>query len=358
MRRLFISNSNQPHGLRAVIVTLLALVLVIVVVDRAVGVIVPRIAMEPPFILRQQNVPGVERLWAFEDAGVAPVVFTGSSQGHMAFSPHVFNDRVAALTGHAIQSVNVSVWGSVTTIQRDLIRNLLLPTHPKIILYAIEMRAALPAAQHGLAVDDFRNKPLGYALTVSSPIERNVLLWLLRHSNLVSYRDNLRDWLTGTRAIDDVGYSMSVVDDLGYFRDPTIYNRDPTVIQTQFVPFTMDDATRQLFVDIKTSCDQASVPCILLNLPLHEQSYQYISAGDEAVYQATLHGSGLAIWDFNTKECRAALGDASFFNLNHLNASGAEKLSAWVADVYIHRQMGQPAVGDPSCAQFSDPPTE
>ena len=353
MHPLFISSSDATRTLRKVAFTLLAVAVLLVVLDQSVGVLIRRISNEPPFILRQQNVSGVQALWRIEDQGVAPIIFTGSSQGHMAFSPHVFNDQVTVLTGQTVQSVNVSVWGSVLTIQRDLIRNLMLPAHPKAIFYGIEMRAALPEAQKGDAVKDFRNKPLGYALTASTA-ERDLLLWLLRHSNLFLYRDNLRDWLTGTRAINDVGYDMSSVDDLGYFRDPTVSIRDPASITTNFIPFTMDAPTRQILVDIKTSCDQVQTVCILLNLPLHEQSYQYISAAEEALYQDLLHGVGLPIWDFNTPACRTALGDASYYNLNHLNAAGAEKLSTWIAAVYVRTQIGQPAADASTCAVISD----
>ncbi len=351
MRRLFIQDSESPHTIPKLLPVILGVFICLIVIDRTFGLILPGLTIEPPFILRLQNVQGVERLWAMNVANIKPIVFTGSSEMHMGVSPHVFNDQIKTTTGQAVDSVNVSVWGSVANIQHDLIPNLIVPNHPQIVIYGVEMRALLPAAQNGIEANDFWNKPLGYAVSSPSSLERDMLLWLMQNSNLVRYRDNLREWLTTKREINQIGYSETAVDDLGYFYQEGFLDRNPKVLTDEFVPFTADEQTRQLMVDIGTTCKKSGVQCILLNMPLHETAYEYITTEDEATYQSVLKEAGLPIWDFDTEKCRSALGDASFYNLNHLNAAGAEIFSKWVADVYAQMFFNQPVTGDATCAE-------
>ncbi len=353
MRHLFIQDSESPRTISKLLVLILGVFICLIVIDRAFGRILPRLTIEPPFILRLQNVQGVERLWSMNAANIKPVVFTGSSEMHMGISPHVFNDQLQAKTGQVVNSVNVSIWGSVAIIQHDLIPNLLVPNHPQIVIYGVEMRALLPAAQNGIEANDFWNKPLGYAVASPSSLERNILYWLMQNSNLFRYRDNLREWLTTKREINQIGYSETAVDDLGYFYEPGFLDRDPDVITKEFVPFTESEQTQQLMTDIGATCKQNGVQCILLNLPLHEMAYQYIKPEDAAAYQSVLKKAGLPIWDFDTEKCRSALGDNSFFNLNHLNAAGAEIFSKWVADVYAQVFFKQPVQGDATCAELN-----
>lgn len=352
MRRLFMQDTESPRTLGQLAVLAVGVIVSLVIVDFAVGQIMPRITIEPPFILRFQNVQGVEKLWSFDEAGIQPIVFTGSSQLHMGISPHVFNDRVEAITGQQVNSVNVSLFGSVAAIQRKLIQNLIIPNHPKLIFYGIEMRALLPAAQAAWMVD-FTNRSLGYALSTSSAAERELQVWLLRHSNLFRYRDNFNEWLTAKRALNTLGYAPNTVDDLGHFKDPAIGPRDPISIKGPFVPFATNDVTNQIISDIGNECRQSGVQCILLNMPLHAMAYDYISDADEAMYKTVLNEAGLSIWDFNTEACRNVLGDESFYNLNHLNAGGATLFSQMVADVYANVFDDVPVNGDAACAVIS-----
>jgi hypothetical protein len=353
MRRLFIQDSESPHTFPKLLVVLLGIVVSLIILDWLFGLILPGLTIEPPFILRLQNVQGVERLWAMNKANIQPIVFTGSSQMHMGVSPHIFDEQIKMVTGKAVDSVNVSIWGSVSAIQHDLIANLILPNHPQVIIYGIEMRALLPAAQNGMKAIDFWNKPLGYAVASQSNLERNVLLWLMQNSNLFRYRDNLREWLTTKREINHVGYSPTAVDDMGYFYQEGFLDRNPEILLTDFIPFTASEQTNQLMSDIGTTCKQNGVQCILLNLPLHEMAYQYIKPEDISAYQSVLKAAGLPIWDFDTAKCRTILGDASFYNPNHLNAAGAETFSKWLADVYAQVFFSVPVRGDAACADLN-----
>ncbi|MCA0457454.1 MAG: hypothetical protein LCI00_26035 [Chloroflexi bacterium] len=350
MRRLFMQDFESPRNLRHLALLVALVVVTFVAGDWLLGRLLPLITIEPPFILRFQNVQGVEKLWDFAAEGIEPIVFTGSSQIYSGLSPHIFNDRIKAISGTTVNSVDITVWGGVITIQHDLIRNFILTHHPQRIIYGIEMQALLPSLLNGHTVEDFRNKAFGYAISRESSFERSLLLWLLEHSNWVRYRDNFREWLTGTRRINQLEYPPNSVDDLGFYNEPKIADRDPITIQVGFAPFTATDAVRQLVADIGVTCRNSGVQCVLLNMPIHPLAYDYIASETEKDYQTTLRVAGLDIWDFNTPDCQALLGDSSFYNLNHLNTQGAERFSRMVADVYASVFYGVPITSDATCA--------
>jgi hypothetical protein len=356
MRRLFIQDSESTRTFGKLLRLVVGVLIALVISDFLLGRVLPFITTEPPFILRFENVPGVEALWKFSEAGIKSIIFTGSSQTYAGISPHDFDNHIKAISGRDVNSVNVSVLASIVTIQRDLIHNLLIPNHPQIILYGIEMRAAREAflQEEFFSIKDFKNKALGYALSQASDAERNSLLWFLRHSNWARYRDNFRQWLTGAPLIDEKLRILAQPDDLGYAPFPNTFSDSPAPdnILYQFTPFKLSDLARQMMVDIGTDCDQSGVQCILLNMPLHQSAYQYITAEDEAQYEQLLQAAGLPIWDFNTAQCRAVFGNKNFFNINHLNSNGAVLFSQMIADVYAQVVWGIPIQGDANCATF------
>ncbi|MEP6987367.1 MAG: hypothetical protein ABI970_17310, partial [Chloroflexota bacterium] len=355
-RHLYMQASEETRSVRKLINLLLAVIVILAITDKLIGLLLSHITDEPPLILRVENVRGLEALWSFSEAGVKPIVFTGSSQTYTGISPHLFDQHLQAVSGQEIKSTNVSIVGAVAVIQRDLIRNLIIPNHPQTIIYGIEMRALVPDSQDENAIwsKDFRNKPLGYAVTQPSAFERNLSIWLLEHSSLVSYRDNIQQWLSGTRLINQVTYATSAPDDLGYAPFPNKFSQDGTFIKTQFIPFTVTDTTRQILMGIGETCKQNGTQCILLNMPLHELAYQYISPAEELLYRNLLKEANLPIWDFDTQACHAILGDKDFYNLNHLNSRGAELFSQMVADAYANVYFNVPISGNATCMTMTN----
>ncbi len=356
MRRLFIQDSESPRTLGQLVLLIGLSITALVITDYMLGRFLPTLTIERPLILRSENVPGVDTLWQYSAAGVHPIVFTGSSQLYTAISPHLFDERIKTISGEVVQSVNIGISGSLVNIQRDLIRQLILPNHPRIIIYGIEMRAVKAEwlREDYFSLQDFTNKPLGYAVSHAATFERTLLLWLLEHSNWLRYRDNLHDWLTGARAvITHDTTKVDFTDELGFEPLPNTTSLDTTYVQTQFIPFHASDEVRELLDDIRSDCNQNGVHCILLNMPIHEAAYQFITTEEEADYQKLIRETMLPIWDFNSKGCRQVLGDTAFFNLNHLNMQGAEIFSRIVADVYASVFYDLPLTGNAACAVIS-----
>jgi len=345
---------ESPRTLGQLGLLVVLIVVALVASDWLLGRVLPLITIEPPFILRLQNVPGVEKMWAFAEEGIQPIVFTGSSQLYTGISPALFNDRIKTLSGSALSSLSITIGGGVVTIQHDIIQNFIIPRHPQLIIYAIEMQALTPILQNGYPVEDFRNKPFGYAVSRTSTLERDVLLWLLEHSNWMRYRDNIREWMTGIRTINQFDYAPILTDDLGFFRLPqTEMIVNPNPIKNGYATYYDTPETRQLLAEIESACRQNNIPCLLLNMPLHASAYDIIPPETELEYQRVLHQTGLPVWDFNTPECRVLFGEDMFYNLNHMNELGAAVLSPMVAEVYTHVFYDMPIEGNATCAALS-----
>ncbi len=352
----FIFQPESNWTLRQLVLTAVAVVVILVVSDWLLGRLIRYITAEPPFLLRLENMPGVEALWRFSEAGIKPIVFTGSSQTYSGISPHVFDTRIKAISGQDVKSVDVTFLGSVATIERDLIRNLIIPNHPQVVVYAIEMRALNPESQdeRNEAVSDFRNESLGYALSQDSAAFRDFLIWLLKHSNWIRYRDNFHQWFTGQRGINQEHFFQITIDDVGYSPGMSRFMPDPNVIKTQFIPFGRSETVQKALGDIAANCQQTGTTCVLLNMPIHPMAYEYIKPEEETLYKDVLKEAGLPVWDFNTSSCHLVFKDELFLDLNHLNSKGADKFSAMIADVYANRFLNTPLLKDQICGEYEN----
>lgn len=193
----------------------------------------------------------------------------------------------------------------------------------------------------------FHESALGYALNLPPGLEQTVQLWLMRHSTLVRYRYNVRDWLTGLRAKDNL---TQVPDDLGFTAIVQNYRKDTSNL-SEFIPFVPRQELSAEVTTIGLDCQQHSIRCIVVNMPLHPDIYDYITPQDEARYrallsQATRQGH-LYLWDFNTPACRNQLVALNaFFDINHLNKQGAALFSQALAVVYVREVLHQSVVSN------------
>jgi hypothetical protein len=339
VRRLFISDSEKPRNLPKLFLTVLLVGVVIGVCDQLGNVLLQRISRQMPSIMRgAQNVVGVEALWQMQDAGISPIVFTGSSQMQTAVVPSVFDDEMHKLTNQAMNSVNVSFTGAGPEISYQVIKNLFAPAGVKTVIYGIEMRAL--HKQSGNFVGGFRAAPLGYGLFLPPGIQQSIAIWLARHSALVRYRSLLQTWLVSGQ----VEQSPFSEQDRGYLplSQPTSGERG--LVLSQFVPFETSREARDGFAALAEFCHEAGLRCIVANMPMHERAYRFIPMPDDQQYRDLLlslvTAAKLPLWDFNTSACRSYLGDDAYFDLNHLNSTGAPRFTRMLATVYAQQNAG------------------
>ncbi|MEP7289646.1 MAG: hypothetical protein ABI947_28175 [Chloroflexota bacterium] len=338
------SGSNRPVTVWRLLLTLLCLAIVLVVCDPIVGLLARRFYPEPPYILLDlPSFYGLDRFWQMTDAGQKPIVFTGSSMVFHGVSPHVFDSSIATLTGKSVVSVDVGVTGQTSDIARDLVQNIFIPKGASAIFYTTEMRAY--AARITLA--SYQRSPLGYIMQFEPGLRKTLGLWLLQHSALARYHNNIHDLLTGARPIEyGVGY-YNVLDDRGHASAWDVQDATLSMpIPNDFTPLKIEAPYQAALTEIATACQQSNTPCIVVNMPLHRTLYQVIPTTELAQFRTMILeslGKGkAAFWDFNTDSCIAWLGDKSFLDRDHLNEPGAKKFTYLLAVLYAHQFMGQP----------------
>lgn len=341
-KSLQVTKSEVVGKLRSLVLTLILSVVFFAVLDQVTAPVLKNIFKVPVNIIGGTlNTPGVESLWQMEDRGLHPVVFTGSSQMQMALSPHLFDNQILPLTGSPILSVNVSFSDANSIMIRDVMKSIILPAAPTIVIYGIEMRALNISTRASAA--QLADTPVGYAVHLEPGPEQAVLLWLWRHSAFFRYRDNIKNWLSGTDSFE----TSIVTDDRGY--TTPLDSQDPQIgidlIRQQFTNFRSDKEIWGAFDEVARLCHDMGIVCIIVNMPIQNAAYRYISKGDEFIYRAILgiliEDGKLPLWDFNTPACRSFLGNEAFFNLNHMNETGAKKFTRAMAALYAEQVLAK-----------------
>jgi len=333
-------DSEPTYSRQSIATTLIGVITFIIASELVASAFLPHITSEPPDITQGiYNSPSIDRFWQMQALGLSPLVFTGDSQMQHGLSPHLFDDKLFELTGQRSTSLNMSLSGSFLAIQRVLIQELIIPAKSQTVIWGVTMRSLRPGNTPSQEFSRFKSSPLGSVLTNNSGIIRSISLWLLQHSALVRYRSNIRTWLSGK------SYMLEYKpDDRGYRALPGIASRSGDAILSYYVPFSIDSETQNLLAAVGAACRENHVRCVLVNMPLHPDAYQFITSDDEVLYLRTLHSivdqTGIPLWNFNTELCRGTLADESFNDLTHLNTIGAYKFSRLMAEVYSQQVFG------------------
>src|SRR5271166_5761174 len=122
----------QPSWLRTVfrhrmMLTFALIIGLLILVDQAAGPVIKSLTIEPPLLVTTgENSENILNLWNLTRSGIEPIVFTGDSQMREDFDPTLFDQKIAALSGQPVTTLNISVLGAGTTVSRDVIKYLLL----------------------------------------------------------------------------------------------------------------------------------------------------------------------------------------------------------------------------------------
>jgi hypothetical protein len=355
VRPLFTSASNTPYTIIRTLKTLMCVVLLIVFVDVISGPIAAFISNAPPHIDgTAQFVAGFLAFFRLKNADVKPIVFTGSSQMQVATSPTLFDQEIHTMTNQTVDSVNVSEVGANTTVTRSIIENLLIPNDIKTIIYGIELRALnKPSA---LYEDRYKTAEIGRILTLPQGMEQTLSLWLLEHSNLMRYRNNLQDWIRGdTFSVDFQG------DDHGYLALNAHHPFQDLTNSDQFIPFNRVDALQTDLEAIAQLCHDKAIRCIVVNMPLREDLYKAIPQDSKTVYHDILTSImskwAIPLWDFNNDACQSVFTATNFADINHLNPEGSHMFTKAMATLYARHvlNIGQTTDDLGACAEISTP---
>jgi hypothetical protein len=253
-------------------------------------------------------------------------------------------------------SVNASYSGSRPIMMRDVIKYVILPGHPKVFLYGIEPRALNSPEPNTLGTDSYLSSPIGYALSQPSEPLRAALLWMVHHSGFIRYRELVKGWLESGKV------TLNPAPDDRGFQPLTEMLKGREHLYADAVPFPEANPVQHNAIkEIATDCKDMAVLCIFISMPMSAESYKYILPEDDQVFQQELnritHETLVPIWNFDTPQCRTLLDSTLFYDLSHLNKSGAQKFSVMLATLYLEQIEQSPIEGEvgTDCVQIIKP---
>lgn len=319
--------------MRKVLTTLSLTTLLLVCADSIFRVLAQNFIAEPPtFFLNFMPSAGLMKFWELTGQGIQPVTFTGSSMIEYALSPNHFRKETAQLFGKPVEAANVGIAAATVRFNYLLIRDVIAPTGTRTVIYGVELRAFSPDDPH------LNETPMGYALTQIDEPFRSADLWLLQHSAIFQYRDNVRQLLQGQREI--LKENWGPVDDPGW----VTYSGAPDDIRSlSFLTAMTDEQLATLTMNkLAVFCKHQALTCIIVNMPVQTVVNTHTSTSQMLRYKSILKqliDNGLEVWDFNTVECLGVF-DGGFVDLNHLNEAGALKFTRIAAEMYYHFTTG------------------
>jgi hypothetical protein len=307
--------------------------------DLLFGLCVHLFLPEAPQILYvKRGVPGILDFWNMTDSGIQPITVTGSSMMEQAFSARAFEHDFKALTQQQINAANVSVPGATIAFSYEMIRDVIVPGGAPTVIYGVEMLAFRPIE------DPLNNSQMGQVLGKETGLTQAIHLWLLHHSTLVQYRENILQLLTGMRQIDTEKFNAE--DDKGWVPVHNVFNGKITDSMSTIIRLLSSigdyDLSLRTLDNLADFCKHQKITCIVVNMPLHPMMNQRIRGSDTIRYKTALQrlvDSGIEVWDVNTTECLNSMLNG-FVDLNHLNVIGAQKFTQIMAELYAYRVMG------------------
>jgi hypothetical protein len=339
LERSFTSSSRLASPLRKLAVTLSLICMGLVVVDQSIEFVFNRVLQVAPAILPNsitQSQVGVERFWKLLDSGSFPIVFSGSSMMGSALSPQIFDEQVAAQSDSVPNAVNISIAGSRPHLMVNFSKEIILPNHPRLFFYGIEVRALNIDDEPTIPIDS----PLGFSLEQDSAFTRAVSLMLARRSGIVRYRNAIHDLVT-TGQINNYlsmsnapGFLASAQqqilrgEDYIYARSQLLFHKPSTVQHTALKEMSLD-------------CRSYNVPCMFIGMPINPEIYKMISPEEWDTYHSELlaivRDTQIPIWNFDTPTCRVIFDKTRFTNFTHMNLDGVNIFSSIMASLYVEK---------------------
>lgn len=323
-------------------------VIAVIVFDHLLGLYMAQYFPETPLMLNTFSATiGLDKFWEMTRKNRKPVVFTGSSSTFQGISPFMFDEAFLETTGIPMFSVNGSIAGGVITQARDMIRDIFIPNHPSAIFYQTEIRAF----RDNPSQETYRKSPLGSTLELPAGLQKDIGLWLFENSSLFRYRNNLYDLLTGQRELKPELDKIGFVDERGHYpRNEATAAKAKIVVPNEFSPMIIYETHKSALLEIVSVCHQSEARCIIVHMPIYGTLYASIKPDEMAQFNAMLQqaveGTHVALWNFNTDECRAVLGAELFADPVHLNIQGSARFSQMLAALYAAEYFFKPLPTD------------
>ncbi|MBK8047641.1 MAG: SGNH/GDSL hydrolase family protein [Anaerolineales bacterium] len=283
----------------------------------------------------------LEYLKKFAASHDLDVLFVGNSTTQAGVDPTVFDTERNLSAGAG--SFNASIEGlppaGLLTFLKIYLRYV-QPQHVVIGLSAQDLNSNSPWAKD--VTDRVKASPLAMAEAREGWLGQ-VLAFALDHSVLFRYRNLLHQFVVrgGQLApasnvyFDDRGFdpidrslaSFSASEALQLQNRAGVLNYDAGGLQLQSLKQTIQLLQEQ------------GIDVVLVNMPLADGYYRnFDKPEDYDRYLAALHQVAeqfdVPVLDMESLPAELAFGDAEFADFNHLNATGAQRLTALIADYF------------------------
>ncbi|RPI29615.1 MAG: hypothetical protein EHM61_01055 [Acidobacteria bacterium] len=304
----------------------------------------------------------LDYLRKFEKDHGIDVLFIGNSAVQAGVNPTVFDSERRRLESAKPDSFNAAIEGLPPYGVRLFLEIYLRHSSPRVIIYGItpqDINSASPWAR------DVTQRVQQSILALAES-ERGLLGWtyarLLRLSHLYRYRYVLHQLLLRGGAMRGDGFVY--FDERGFHpirkRLSQLDRAERVRLRNRAGVLNYSTEGEQLdeLKKLMGLCSEKGIRLILVNMPLADDYYgNFDNPADYKTYLDTIsdiaHAYGVPFWDMEHLPSEQNLTDEDFADLNHLNRSGAAKLSRLVgrrccpsSEAQLAGRFRKQAVGD------------
>ncbi len=262
-------------------------------------------------------------------------ILVGSSVVYAGLNPAVIEAAYQSQTGEAIRCFNFGVSGVLASGVRYLVDYVIEQYHPRLIVYGLSARDFGDIEIDRLDGDELAGLDwLQYRLGSFNPVgwleyqtrhARTFGSWLFEpHSDRASDRQWLEDTIAPGRGFEPLARAGNASSVRGGER----------LLDEYFTDYAMAPAELDGLEHILRRHQPPQTQVVLVELPLHPSVIgAYFDPADYAAFNdrivASAAAAGVLYWPTTS---RAMIPDAGWYNLYHLNPTGAEQFSRWLGE--------------------------
>lgn len=291
----------------------------------------------------------VEYFRMFAATHAIDVLFIGNSTTQAGIDPAAFDAARSAL-GVRGNSFNASIEGLPPSVNKEFLKLYLRYADPRTVVIGVtpqDLNANSPWAKD---MDDRAGHSINLVAGARDSVLGYIFAFLLDHSELFRYRYVLHQLLLrggiaiphpdvyfdrrGFHAIQRSLAEFTPSERLQAQNRAGVLNYNPEGEQA--------DALREMIATVRS---YGANP-VLVALPISDHYYaNFDHPSDYQKYRDALQrlvdATGVTLWDMESLAVSEQFGDAEFGDLNHLNRTGAERLSALLAKDYAALPVAQ-----------------
>jgi hypothetical protein len=279
------------------------------------------------------------------------VLFVGNSTTQAGIDPTVFDADRSAL-GAPGDSFNASIEGLPPSVNEQFLKMYLRYADPRTVMIGLTAQDLNSNSPWAKDMEDRAGHSINLLAGAREGPVGVVLAFLLDHSALFRYRYVLHQLLLrGGHAVphpevyfDERGFDAIERSLAGFSPSEAMQSQNRAGVLNYTVHGEQADALREMIATIR---EHGAEP-VLVNMPLSDHYFAlFDSPAQYQEYRDAIERIAaefdVPLWDMESLQTGEQFGDSEFGDLNHLNAVGATRLSAILAENYADLLAAQGA---------------